>query len=213
MVKLSVSKPFVTDAIGRIEKAESIITQNAEEASIIFNKYQNGELIGQSYTFTGDSFTIGGMTGDIAKHTPTESKWIHSDGSYSRAYSGGLVRYDAATERKYHHITKVIKYSMGAISQAPTYRYIPLGEEFSKLDISEITVAHALSDSMQPPDNKYALQRMVATQGHDTSNNVLQPRFRNGQWEYPVTSYTMYVHQDLDRRMYSDIACILIVTA
>lgn len=67
--------------------------------------YNQGILTGQTYSFNGTGFTIGGSGSDVAKHTNTESRYTHGDGSYTRIGTTGLERVVAGTPKKYHYLT------------------------------------------------------------------------------------------------------------
>lgn len=68
---------------------ESIVTQNAES----WNLSINGKLVGKTYKFDGNGFTLGSTdNGNTAIHTNEYSMWKHSNGDYSRADATGFYR-------------------------------------------------------------------------------------------------------------------------
>ena len=79
----------------------TIVKQNATSWGLSIN----GKLSGTNYNFDGTNFSIGTTSGsDKAYHSATYSRWNHSDGSYTQASSGGLVRYSSGTGRSYHYL-------------------------------------------------------------------------------------------------------------
>jgi hypothetical protein len=85
---------------------ETIVTQNAES----WNLSINGKLTGTNYNFTGTGFTIGGTTGaDKAEHTPTYSKYMHSDGTYTQISANGLQRFVGGTGKSYFYTSSYIE--------------------------------------------------------------------------------------------------------
>lgn len=152
---------------------------------------------------------VGGESGAIIL-TNDFIKAMHKDNSYSKFSYDGFERYDAGTKHSYHYMTKIIKLSVGADGQAPTNKWIPLGPEFNDKNWS---VALSISDSMSPSSNEASIHRIVLTQGHDSNNRPVQPRFRNGQWEYPVMGYKTNYNCKNDSRRYGPVAGIMIITA
>ena len=68
-----------------------------------------GQLSGVNYNFDGQGFTIGTTSGnDKAYHTPTYSRWNHSDGSYTMASSSGLEHYSNGYNQPYHYMFDVV---------------------------------------------------------------------------------------------------------
>ena len=68
---------------------ENIVTQNAES----WNLSINGKLVGKTYKFDGNGFTLGSTdNGNTAIHTNEYSMWKHSNGDYSRADATGFYR-------------------------------------------------------------------------------------------------------------------------
>lgn len=173
-------------------------------------KYENGKLTGVTYKFDGKSFSIGGKSGDIVEHDNQKSTYKHSDGSYTKISSKGLERYDSGTGHSYHYMTKIIKFSTGADGQAPSNKWIPLGKEFNN---KKWSVALSISDSMGASSNEATIHRIVMTQGHDSNNKPIKPRFRNGQWEYPVMGYKTNYNCKNNSRRYGAVAGIMIITA
>ena len=79
----------------------TIVKQNATSWGLSIN----GKLSGTNYNFDGANFSIGTTSGtNKAYHAATYSRWNHSDGSYTQASSGGLVRYTSGTGRSYHYL-------------------------------------------------------------------------------------------------------------
>ena len=90
-IKSTVSK----DGIG------TIVTQNAESWGISIN----GKLKGTNYTFDGNNFTIGSTTGNTtAYHAAGYSKWVHTDGSYTRIDAKGMTWSKGGTASGYHYL-------------------------------------------------------------------------------------------------------------
>ena len=71
------------------------ISQTANKVEIVAQAQADGILKGKTYTFDGSSFKIGGTGTTKAEHTDTYSKWIHSDGSYTKIGTTGLERYSS----------------------------------------------------------------------------------------------------------------------
>lgn len=77
----------------------TIVTQNAES----WNLSINGKLKGTYYNFDGNSFTIGGSSGTTtAYHTPSYSKWTHTDGSWTQVSASGMTWSKGSTTSGYH---------------------------------------------------------------------------------------------------------------
>lgn len=90
-IKSSVS----ADGIG------TVVTQNAESWGVSVN----GKLSGTNYTFDGNNFTIGSSTGNTtAYHAAGYSKWVHTDGSYTRIDSKGMTWSKGNTASGYHYL-------------------------------------------------------------------------------------------------------------
>lgn len=90
----------ITSKVSRGEDLKTEVTQNAESWTLSIG----GKLNGTKYRFDGNSFTIGGTSGDTATHTPSMSKYTHSDGSYTQISSAGLERFVAGQPKKYHYL-------------------------------------------------------------------------------------------------------------
>ena len=80
---------------------ETLVKQNADKWELSIN----GKLTGKTYTFDGESFTIGGGTGDIAKHTNSYSEWKFEDGSVARVDNLGFYNKFGNSRREYHHLS------------------------------------------------------------------------------------------------------------
>lgn len=90
-IKSSVS----ADGIG------TVVKQNAESWGISIN----GKLKGTNYTFDGNNFTIGSTTGNTtAYHAAGYSKWVHTDGSYTRIDAKGMTWSKGGTASGYHYL-------------------------------------------------------------------------------------------------------------
>ena len=90
-IKSSVS----ADGIG------TVVKQNAESWGISIN----GKLKGTNYTFDGNNFTIGSTTGNTtAYHAAGYSKWVHTDGSYTRIDAKGMTWSKGNTASGYHYL-------------------------------------------------------------------------------------------------------------
>ncbi len=96
-IKSSVSK----DGIG------TVVKQNAESWGISIN----GKLKGTNYTFDGNNFTIGSTTGNTtAYHAAGYSKWVHTDGSYTRIDAKGMTWSKGGTASGYHYLLHAGEY-------------------------------------------------------------------------------------------------------
>ena len=90
-IEMSVS----ADGIG------TVVKQNAESWGISIN----GKLKGTNYTFDGTNFTIGSTTGNTtAYHASGYSKWVHTDGSYTRIDAKGMTWSKGGTASGYHYL-------------------------------------------------------------------------------------------------------------
>lgn len=196
----------ITDLQGDMDNVQ----KTADELRVGVDDYKSGKLSGVTYKFDGKSFNIGGANGDIVEHSNQKSKYRHSDGSYTEISSKGLERYDSGTGHSYHYMTKVIKFAIGGTNGPSENKWIPLGPEFNN---KKWAVALSISDSMVASSAQAAIQRIVLTQGHDSNNKPIKPRFRNKQWEYPVMGYKTNYNPKNDSRKHGKIAGIMIVTA
>lgn len=128
------------------------------------------------------------ITGDSLKYT-------HSSGNYSEMTSEGFMKYYAGSKTKYHHMTKVIKFSTTTSGGTADVRWIKLGKEFNFLKTAsevENAVSLSLSDSGIAPNNSHLIHRMVITQGTPSTGVTDRPRKSGGQWEFPVTGYVSF---------------------
>lgn len=79
----------------------TVVTQNATSWGLSIN----GKLSGTNYTFDGNNFTIGSSTGNTtAYHAAGYSKWVHSDGSYTRIDAKGMTWSKGGTASGYHYL-------------------------------------------------------------------------------------------------------------
>lgn len=79
----------------------TVVKQNAESWELSIN----GKLKGTNYTFDGNNFTIGSTTGNTtAYHAAGYSKWVHTDGSYTRIDAKGMTWSKGGTATGYHHL-------------------------------------------------------------------------------------------------------------
>ncbi len=79
----------VTDADNKLQTQ---VTTTANDFNILAGKYNNGQLVGTNYNFSGTGFTIGATDGSTtATHTSSFSEWRHGNSS-SRADATGFSR-------------------------------------------------------------------------------------------------------------------------
>ena len=79
----------------------TVVKQNATSWGLSIN----GKLSGTNYTFDGNNFTIGSTTGNTtAYHAAGYSKWVHSDGSYTRIDAKGMTWSKGGTASGYHYL-------------------------------------------------------------------------------------------------------------
>ena len=112
---------------------ESIVTQNAES----WNLSINGKLVGKTYKFDGEGFTLGSTdSGNTAIHTNEYSMWKHSNGDYSRADATGFYRNGSGI---YHSLieigTAITGGSAGAFPKTVT---VQLPEKFKGKDFKVV---------------------------------------------------------------------------
>ena len=129
------------------------------------------------------SFTIGGGSSDIAKHTNSYSRYQHADGSYSQIGVNGIERYIAGSGRRYHHLIHLAGYSLNSSS---TPRWAQLPNEFKgKL----FTVYIALADTLNPTSVNYSLYKAVVTGFPGMEIDYPNARI-------PLIGYKQVVHKD-----------------
>lgn len=198
-----VSQTTYNSKIGQIETNITAVTQKANGLEIDVKKYNDGKLTGQTYNFTGTAFEIGGKTGDTAKHSNSESRWNHSDGSYTRVTSDGMQRFIAGSGRMYHHLMHMIGFVQGSTSSV---RWIQLPDEFKG---KQFRVYAALADTMQitydPNLNNvdYSLYRMVVTGHPDYAIDYTNARV-------PIIGYKLAVHKTTRALVTSQVQGLLI---
>lgn len=125
-IQTEVSKKVDSSQIG------TIVTQNAESWGISIN----GKLKGTNYTFDGNNFTIGSTTGNTtAYHAAGYSKWVHTDGSYTRIDANGLTWSKGGTSSTYHYLLYAGEYRC----QSEETRTIQLPEEFIGKNFKVVT--------------------------------------------------------------------------
>lgn len=79
----------------------TVVKQNATSWGLSIN----GKLSGTNYTFDGNNFTIGSTTGNTtAYHAAGYSKWVHTDGSYTRIDAKGMTWSKGSTASGYHYL-------------------------------------------------------------------------------------------------------------
>lgn len=79
----------------------TVVKQNATSWGLSIN----GKLKGTNYTFDGNNFTIGSTTGNTtAYHAAGYSKWVHTDGSYTRIDAKGMTWSKGGTASGYHYL-------------------------------------------------------------------------------------------------------------
>ena len=82
-------KQEVTDVNNNLQTQ---VTQTSKDFNILAGKYNNGQLVGTNYNFSGTGFTIGKTDGSTtATHTSSYSEWRHGNSS-SRADATGFSR-------------------------------------------------------------------------------------------------------------------------
>lgn len=132
--KLEITAEHIMSEVSDVNKnLSSEIKQTAEGLNIITQKYENGELKGQNYSFTGNGFVIGATDGSTtATHTSSYSEWRHGS-SYSRADANGFSR----DSRPYHHLITMGYATVGGSAGAfPSEVTIQLGNEWKGKNFS-----------------------------------------------------------------------------
>lgn len=175
------------------------MSQTIDGVKLDVKDYKDGKLTGQTYSFDGKNFTIGGQSGDVARHTNSSSRYEHTDGSYTRIGSNGIRRYVAGTGHAYHYLIHITTFTIGTSSG----RWIQLPDEFKGKGFS---VYAAIADSLQTPENKLAsaIHRFVVTGTPGEKIDYANARV-------PITGYKLTI--DLDdnyRRSTSEVQGMLI---
>lgn len=159
----------IKSKVSRGDDLKTEVTQNAEawELSI------NGKLTGKKYKFDGEGFTIGGDTGDIAKHTPEYSEWKNTDGSVTRVDAEGFYNKNGQTKREFHHLnfSKLIKFPADTLGGYSTVE-VQLPDEFKGKSIQISTgLKRLVCDNLANP---YAALNLVDsfTEYNATTNVV-----------------------------------------
>lgn len=113
---------------------ESIVTQNADS----WNLSIDGKLVGKTYKFDGEGFTLGSSeNGNTAIHTNEYSMWKHSNGDYSRADATGFYRNGSGV---YHSLIEIgTGMSGGSAGALPKTVTVQLPEKFKGKDF-KVTV-------------------------------------------------------------------------
>ena len=110
----------------------TVVKQNATSWGLSIN----GKLSGTNYTFDGNNFTIGSTTGNTtAYHAAGYSKWVHSDGSYTRIDANGMTWSKGGTASGYHYLLHAGEYRCPSES---TWT-ITLPAEFQGKDFKVVT--------------------------------------------------------------------------
>ena len=118
----------------------TIVTQNAESWGISIN----GKLKGTNYTFDGNNFTIGSSTGNTtAYHAAGYSKWVHSDGSYTRIDAKGLTWSKGSSTSTYHYLMYAGEYTCDSEATVT----IQLPDEFIGKNFKVITAVKRIYTS------------------------------------------------------------------
>lgn len=100
-----INGPYTTAITQDGSIVATFITGGILNASLL----QTGSIVSQdgsiSISLVTGVFTIGGDTGDVAKHTNAYSKWMHgSNGNYSQADSSGFFKHVGSSNRDYHYL-------------------------------------------------------------------------------------------------------------
>ena len=122
------------------------------------------ELTGATYSFDGNSFKIGGFSGDKVEHTNSLSKYTHSDGSYTQIGVNGMERFVSGTGQEYHYLIHAMTFIQGV---SGTTRWLQLPDEFKG---KQFSIYLAIADSIDAISYKNAIQRFVATK--DANNDI-----------------------------------------
>lgn len=86
------AKEIRQEVIDGDNKLQTQVTQTSKDFNILAGKYNNGQLVGTNYNFSGTGFTIGATDGSTtATHTSSYSEWRHGNSS-SRADANGFSR-------------------------------------------------------------------------------------------------------------------------
>jgi hypothetical protein len=129
----------VTGKIGASDVG-TIVTQNATS----WNLSINGKLKGTNYNFDGSNFTIGSSSGNTtAYHAAGYSKWVHSDGSYTRVDANGLTWSKGGTASTYHCLLYGGEYTCDSESTVT----IPLPSEFIGKNFKVLTAVKRIYTS------------------------------------------------------------------
>lgn len=130
----------IKSKVSRGNDLKTEVTQNAEN----WNLSIDGKLEGRTYNFDGDGFTIGGTTGDVAKHTPSGSEYKFEDGSIAVINKDGFYNKIGSSRREYHHLN--YKVQIGKTVNMPKrsgmgyyyeeYMYVNIPDEFFNKNVS-----------------------------------------------------------------------------
>lgn len=181
----------------------TIVKQNATSWGLSIN----GKLSGTNYTFDGSNFTIGSATGSTtAYHNNSQSKWVHSDGSYTLANSSGFMKYMGNTGKSYHYLTTTGTARVeGDATVYPKSITVQLGDEFKGKDF---TVTYGASKMGLPgmsiyPNKVVYVGYNVQSVAKDTANAT----FTISGWSewYDLTTTTPTY-----RRGYLDVSYVVV---
>ena len=129
----------VTGKIGASDVG-TIVKQNATS----WNLSINGKLKGTNYNFDGTNFTIGSSLGNTtAYHAAGYSKWVHSDGSYTRVDANGLTWSKGGTASAYHCLLYAGEYTCDSESTVT----IQLPSEFIGKNFKVVTAVKRIYTS------------------------------------------------------------------
>ena len=136
-----------------------------------------GTLSGVNYNFNEQGFTIGSTSGNnTACHTPTSSRWNHSDGSYTVASSNGLEHYSGGYKQPYHYMFDVIIVDANGKCDG-TWFTVQLPEVFKG---KQFSLAWQMGNGSAPYGKVWA--------GHQV--NVRNINYTNATCEVSVTVFT-----------------------
>jgi len=145
--------------------AERILAYTLSAISADLGTVTTGKLRSTDGTIEIDlsnrTFRIGGGATDIAKHTNSESRYEHADGSYTAISSAGIQRYVAGLGKRYKYLTHIGSYSKtgSGYSAVELVNSIYLPAEFNGIPIEDIKVMVWFSDAYQAVSGS-ALKRL-----------------------------------------------------
>lgn len=160
----------------------SALTAKGLVAAMLYGKI----LVGSSAYLNLETaeFFLGGGTEDKVEHTNSYSKYIHTDGSYSKISADGMERFINGTGKKYH----CLSYASSLVVESGQTVFVPYPDEFQDKNVTWIV---STGDILTGATSTFALHTFNVGGSETTVNNKKGINFMADIW-FQVANGTGY---------------------